>query len=156
MSPAGTSVLAPMCFDSSRMKAKQNLRISLSDLPLGSKSAPPLPPPMFTKKTKVSDHQIEAVICLGMLTAGQCILKDLFESQELENRQVHGGVKAETSFVGTQGGVELHTISSIDLHLSLVVFPDHSELNDSFGDGGDLESSLVFGILFEEGGVLEG
>ena len=52
MSPAGTSVLAPMCLDSSRMKAKQNLRISLSDLPLGSKSAPPLPPPMLTGESR--------------------------------------------------------------------------------------------------------
>ena len=34
------------------MKAKQNLRISLSDLPLGSKSAPPLPPPMFTRNPR--------------------------------------------------------------------------------------------------------
>lgn len=30
------------------MKDTQNLRISLSDFPFGSKSAPPLPPPMFT------------------------------------------------------------------------------------------------------------
>jgi len=39
-----------MCLLSSRIKETQNLRISLSDLPLGSKSAPPLPPPMFTRK----------------------------------------------------------------------------------------------------------
>src|SRR5690242_9729846 len=37
----------PMCLLSSLMKETQNLRISLSDLPLGSKSAPPLPPPML-------------------------------------------------------------------------------------------------------------
>lgn len=91
MSPAGTSVSAPMCLLSSVMNATQNLRISLSDLgssakdqhgqrhmvdpasnpvslqspmapefseillliglthfPLGSKSAPPLPPPIET------------------------------------------------------------------------------------------------------------
>jgi hypothetical protein len=38
----------PMCLLSSLMKATQNLRISLSDLPLGSKSHPPLAPPMLT------------------------------------------------------------------------------------------------------------
>jgi hypothetical protein len=37
----------PMCLLSSLMKDTQNLRISLSDLPLGSKSQPPLAPPMF-------------------------------------------------------------------------------------------------------------
>lgn len=91
-----------------------------------------------------------------MLTASQSIFKDLLEPQELENRQIHGGVKAETSFIGAQGRIELHTVSSIDLHLSLVVFPDNSELYDSFWNGSDLEGSLVFGVLFEEGGVFEG
>ena len=65
-------------------------------------------------------------------------------------------MKAETALVGTQGRVELHTVSSIDLHLSLVVLPDHSELDDPFGDGSDLEGGLVFRVLLEEGGVFEG
>ena len=46
MSPAGTSVSGPMWRNISRMKAWQKRMISLSDLPLGSKSEPPLPPPM--------------------------------------------------------------------------------------------------------------
>lgn len=50
----------------------------------------------------------------------------------------------------------MHTVSSVDLHLPLVVFPDDSKLNDSFGDGSNLEGSLVFRVLFEEGGIFEG
>ena len=46
ISPAGTSTSAPMYFDSSVIKLWQNAMISLSDLPLGSKSEPPLPPPI--------------------------------------------------------------------------------------------------------------
>ena len=46
MSPAGTSVSAPMCLESSVMKDWQKRMISLSLLPFGSKSLPPLPPPM--------------------------------------------------------------------------------------------------------------
>ena len=65
-------------------------------------------------------------------------------------------MKAKTSFVWTQSGIELHTISPVDLHLSLVIFPDHSELDHPFRDGSDLEGGLVFGILLEEGGVFEG
>jgi hypothetical protein len=42
----GTSVLLPMCLQSSIMKELQKRLISLSDLPLGSKSEPPFPPPM--------------------------------------------------------------------------------------------------------------
>ena len=46
MSPAGTSVSGPMWRNSSVMKAWQKRMTSLSLLPFGSKSEPPLPPPM--------------------------------------------------------------------------------------------------------------
>ena len=46
MSPAGTSVFGPMCLNSSLIKAWQNRIISLSLLPLGSKSLPPFAPPI--------------------------------------------------------------------------------------------------------------
>ena len=46
MSPAGTSVLCPICRYSSVIKAWQKRMISLSDFPLGSKSDPPFPPPI--------------------------------------------------------------------------------------------------------------
>ena len=65
-------------------------------------------------------------------------------------------MKAKTSLIGAQRGIELHPVSSVDLHLSFVVFPDHSKLDDSFRDGCDLESGLVFRVLFEERGVFEG
>ena len=46
MSPAGISVFGPMCLNNSVIKLWQNLITSPSDLSLGSKSAPPFPPPM--------------------------------------------------------------------------------------------------------------
>ena len=46
MSPAGTSVSGPMWRCSSVMKDWQKRMTSLLLLPLGSKSEPPLPPPM--------------------------------------------------------------------------------------------------------------
>src|SRR5690606_19015792 len=45
ISPAGTSVSAPICRLSSVIKLWQNRMISLSDLSPGSQSAPPLPAP---------------------------------------------------------------------------------------------------------------
>lgn len=65
-------------------------------------------------------------------------------------------MEPESTFVRTESGIELHTVSSIDLDLLLVVFPGHSELNDTLGDGGDLKCFSVFGVLLEEGGILEG
>jgi len=46
MSPAGTSVFGPMCRASSVMNDWQNRMTSSSLFPFGSKSAPPLPPPI--------------------------------------------------------------------------------------------------------------
>ncbi len=46
MSPAGTSVYSPMWRYSSVMKDWQKRMISASERPRGSKSEPPLPPPI--------------------------------------------------------------------------------------------------------------
>lgn len=92
-----------MCFDNSLMKETQNLRISLSDFPLGSKSAPPLPPPMFTENDNRSALAVFLAYppgYLGVLTAGESILKDLLKAQELEDRQIHCRVESEPSLIG--------------------------------------------------------
>lgn len=92
----------------------------------------------------------------GNHTAGQGILEDLLEAQEFENGQVHGRMKAQSSLVRPQCGIELHAISPIDLNLALVIFPDDAELNHSLGHGSNFQSGLVFRVLGEKGGVLEG
>jgi hypothetical protein len=138
------------------MKATQNFRISLSDLPLGSKSAPPFPPPMFTalhssvlftKRTQ-NDHVL--------LTSSQGILEDLLETQELQDTEIDSRMESQSSLVWTQSRVELHTVSTVDLDLVLVIFPDDTELDDAFGNGDDLEGGLVLWLLLEEGAVFEG
>jgi hypothetical protein len=65
-------------------------------------------------------------------------------------------VETETALVRAKGRVELHTVSPLDLALALVVLPDYAELDDALGDGGNLESLLVLGVLLEERGGLEG
>jgi hypothetical protein len=134
------------------------LRISLSVLPLGSKSAPPLPPPMFTAllislrlwSAKGSPSRE------GRLTSRQGILEDLLEAQELQDAEIDGGVQAETALVWAKGRVELDSVAAVDLDLVLVVLPNHAELDDALGDGDNLEGGLVFGVLLEEGAVFEG
>jgi hypothetical protein len=90
------------------------------------------------------------------LTSSQSILKDLLKAQELQDAQIDGGMESETSLVRTESRVELDTIAAVDLWLSLVILPDDTELDDTLGDGDDLQGSLVFGVLFEEGAVFEG
>lgn len=65
-------------------------------------------------------------------------------------------MEAETALVGTESRVELDAVSLLDLALALVVLPDNAELDDALGDGDDLEGLLVFGVLGEKGGSLEG
>lgn len=88
--------------------------------------------------------------------AGQGVLEDLLEAEELEHAEVDGGVEAEAALVGAKGRVELHAEGIVDLDLALVVLPHHAELDDALGDGDDLEGFAVLGVLLEEGGVLEG
>jgi hypothetical protein len=90
------------------------------------------------------------------LTASKSILEDLLETQEFQDGQVDSGVQTETTLVWTESRVELNAVATVYLDLVLVVFPDNTELDDTFWDGGDLESFLVFGVLLEEGGVLKG
>jgi hypothetical protein len=65
-------------------------------------------------------------------------------------------VKAEAALVGAEGRVELHTVAFVDLALALVVLPHDAELDDALRDGDDLEGLLVFGVLLEQAGRLEG
>lgn len=91
-----------------------------------------------------------------VLTSSQSILEDLLETQELEDAQVDCWVEAETTLVWTQSRVELDSVSAVQLELSLVIFPDDTELDDAFGNGDDLQCGLVFGLLLEESAVFEG
>ena len=87
---------------------------------------------------------------LIVLTAGESILEDLLEAQELKDRQIHRGMEAETTFVWAQRRVELHTIATVDLHLALIVFPCDTELDHSLRDGSNLECLLILWVLLEK------
>jgi hypothetical protein len=87
---------------------------------------------------------------------GKGILEDLLETQELEDGQVDRRVQPETALVGTESRVELDAVALVDVAVALVVFPDNAELDDALGNGDDLESLLVLGVLLEDGGALKG
>lgn len=87
---------------------------------------------------------------------GESILENLLETQELEDGEVDGRVETETTLVGTESRVELHTVATVDLGLVVVILPHDTELDDTLGDGDNGESLAVIGVLFEERGVLEG
>jgi hypothetical protein len=61
-------------------------------------------------------------------------------------------VESQTTLVRAESRVELNSVTSVDLELSLVILPGDSELDDSLGDLDDLEGLGVFGVLLQEGG----
>ena len=58
-------------------------------------------------------------------------------------------METETALVGTDGAVELHTVSGIGLDLSLVIHPRHAEGEDAVGfdHAFDYLSLFEFGML---------
>jgi hypothetical protein len=100
--------------------------------------------------------EVTATLGSAHVQASKSILKDLLKTQELEDGQVDWRVQAETALVWTEGRVELDAVTLVDIALALVVLPDNAELDDTLGDGDDLECLLVLGVLLEDGGALEG
>lgn len=119
--------------------------------------------------------EVGSTLTTAHVEAGQGILEDLLETEELEDGQVHGGVETEATLVGAKSGVELDTESAVDLdlgkselwqfrqfekkiksYLAFVILPDNAELDDTLGDGDDLKGLAVLGLLLEKSGVLEG
>ena len=84
---------------------------------------------------------------------GQAVFKYLLESQEFQNAQVHGGVEAQAAFIRADGGIHLHAVASVHLHLALVVHPGNAEHNDAFGLYKAFQQALlhVFRILRQKG-----
>lgn len=99
--------------------------------------------------------EVGTTLATAHVQAGQGILEDLLEAQELQDGQVDRGVEAETALVGAESGVELDTETTVDLDLTFVILPDHAELDHALGDGDDLEGLAVLGLLLEKVGVLE-
>lgn len=139
--------------------------LSLSDVLTGyiSISSNVLPQLTHESAAELPDLAVRFPLRVKVCTAfpashvqpGKSILEHLLEAEELENRQIDGRMEAETAFVGSECGIELDSIATVHLDLALVIFPDDSELDDAFWDGGDLEGFLVLRVLVEEGGVLE-
>ena len=65
-------------------------------------------------------------------------------------------MEAQAALVGADGGVVLHAVAAVDLDLTLVVHPFHTEADDAFGLGDALEDLvlLVLGVFVQQG--LEG
>ena len=76
-----------------------------------------------------STVRIEVAAALGAADAlaGQGVLEDLLEAEELDDRQVHRRVEAQPALVGAEHRRELHAEAAVDLQPAGVVDPRHAE-----------------------------
>jgi hypothetical protein len=100
--------------------------------------------------------EVRATLATAHVEAGQGVLENLLETQELEHAEVDCRVQSEATLVGAESGVELHSEGIVDLDLALVVLPHYAELDDALWDGDYFEGIAVLGVLLEERAVLEG
>ena len=71
--------------------------------------------------------EVRAALAAAHGQAGQGVLEDLLEAQELDDGQVDGGVEPQAALGGADGGGELHPVAAVDLHLAVVVHPGDAE-----------------------------
>ena len=77
--------------------------------------------------------EVRATLAAAHRQGRQGILESLLEAQELQYREIHAGVETQASLVGADGGVELHAVAQVHLHLTLIVHPGYTEGDDAFG-----------------------
>ena len=73
--------------------------------------------------------EVGSALAAAHRQAGQGVLQDLLEAEELDDALVHARVEAQTALVGADRGVELDAVTAVDLHLALIVGPCDAELH---------------------------
>ena len=97
--------------------------------------------------------EVRSALAAAHRQAGERVLEDLLEAEELERRERDLRVEADTALVGADRRVELDTIAAIDMVGALVVHPGHAEHHGTLRLGDALEDSLglVLGLGVDEG-----
>ena len=57
----------------------------------------------------------------------------MLEAEKLQDAQVNRWVEAQTAFVGADGRIEFDAVALVDLYLSAVIDPRHTEYDGPFG-----------------------
>ena len=63
------------------------------------------------------------------------VFENLLKAEELQNRQVHRRVKAESALIGSDGTVEFHAVAAVYVHVAGVVGPRNTEHDGALGLG---------------------
>ena len=82
----------------------------------------------------------------------EAVLEIHLKAEELHDREVDRRMKAQSALVGADGGVVLHAVAAVDLHLSGIVHPCDAERDDPVGLDEALKDgvSLPLGVLIHD------
>jgi hypothetical protein len=121
---------------SSDINATHNFRISLSLLPLGSKSQPPFPPPIISPvRAFLNVCSKPRNLRMERLTVGWNRRPPLYGPRaELNCYDVRNKDSDSTDCARKEKTSYLDTVASVDLNLAFVVFPNNAELDDALRD----------------------
>lgn len=95
--------------------------------------------------------EVRATLAGPDALAGERVLEDLLEAQELDDRQIDGRVEAQAALVGAEGAGEFHAVAAVDLNPAPVVDPGNPEHDLPFRFAEALENVCVgvFGMPVE-------
>ena len=95
--------------------------------------------------------EIRAALGAADRHAGQGVLEDLLEAEELDDPEIDRRVEAQPALVRAECAVELHPEAAVDLHVAIVVLPGHAEddLPLRLADALDDLVLGILGVLFE-------
>ena len=92
--------------------------------------------------------KVRAALAAAHGQAGQAILEALLKAEELDDGKVDRGMEAQAALIGADGRVELDAVAAVDLDLTGVVHPGHTEHDDALGLDKALDQAglLVLGV----------
>ena len=91
--------------------------------------------------------EVRAALAAAHRERGEGVLEDLLEAEELEDREVDGGVEAQAALVGADRAVVLDAVAAVDVELAGVVGPRDAEHDDALGLDEALEDAGVLVLL---------
>src|SRR5690606_20977716 len=90
--------------------------------------------------------EIRAALGAADRHAGERVLEDLLEAEELDDPEIDRGVETQAALVRPEGAVEADAEAAVDVHLAAVVGPQHAEDHLALGLADALDD-LVLGVL---------
>ena len=80
-----------------------------------------------------ADGEVGTALGAAHRQRGERVLERLFKAEELHDAQRHRRVETQSALIGTDGAVELHAVTRVDLYVAVVVNPRHPEYDDALG-----------------------